>query len=157
MICPACKTSLYAKGTPQGVLWKCEKCSGTAANLAVLRKYLNSDIVREFWLRTISESTPSDRKCPSCAQALRAFTTCRDNRRLSLDLCQHCQLIWFDRSELEAFPQAESVPPSEIDQNLAIAKVQFEAELENREQSLESISARGFEILPMIIQLLLSL
>ena len=48
------------------IIWVCESCLGVAANMSVLRKYLAGDIVKEFWLKTINESTESTRECPSC-------------------------------------------------------------------------------------------
>lgn len=161
LICPVCKTSLQPKKTPKGALWRCQNCSGVAVNLAVLRNYLNEDIVKEFWLKTITDSKPSDRRCPCCVQMLKEFTTSKDNQQISLDLCQNCQLLWFDKDELEAFPKADSVPPCEISQNSASASVRLEAELEaqleNQEKLLENIPAMSITILRIIIQLLLAL
>ena len=97
--------------TPEGALWKCETCAGAAANVAVLRRYLSAEIVKEFWLKATTEGVPSNRKCPSCAQRLKEFTVGEYNRKVRLDLCKGCQLIWFDRNELEMFPRAEKDRP----------------------------------------------
>ena len=42
---------------------------------------------------------------------LKEFTVGEYNRKVKLDLCKMCQLIWFDRNELEMFPRAEKVGP----------------------------------------------
>ena len=73
MICPKCQTSLSATRIAKGLLWKCQACSGAAANMAVLRKYLKDDTVKELWRTAVVESKRSDRMCPSCGHTLREF------------------------------------------------------------------------------------
>jgi len=123
--------------------------------VAVLRKYLKDDTVRKLWLEAITASTLSNRKCPCCVQMLKEFTVTRDNRRIHLDLCKTCQLIWFDRDELEAFPRAEKLYSPDMNENLALAKIGLEAELENEQSSAENIIALGMDILFLIIRLFL--
>ena len=155
MICPKCKTMLSPTRVAEGSLWKCEACSGVAVNLAVLRKYLKDDTVRKLWLEAITASTLSNRKCPSCVKMLKEFTINRDNRQIHLDLCKTCQLMWFDRDELVAFPKVEKLPRPLMDENLAIAKVQFESQLENEQSSAENVIVQGIDILFVIIRLFL--
>ena len=155
LICPTCKKSLIPTGVAEGLIWKCEACSGAAANMAVLRKYLKDGTVRELWLEAVNASTPSNRKCPCCVKMLREFTVSRDNRQICLDLCKTCQLMWFDRNELEAFPRSKKLQTPNMDENLAIAKIGLEAELENEQSSAENIIAQGMDILFLILRLFL--
>lgn len=155
MICPECHTKLSPTRVAGGAIWKCQACSGAALNVAVLRKYLKDDTVRELWLAAVSKSTPSNRKCPCCEKVLKEFTVSRDNRRMHLDLCKTCQLMWFDRDELEAFPRSEKMHTPNMDENLALAKIRLEAELEGEQSSAENIIARSLDILFMIIRLFL--
>jgi len=111
LTCPKCETLLNQTMTEKGMLWLCETCAGLAVNIAVLRKCLDTKIVREFWVKATNEGQPSDRKCPSCAQKLKQFTVGEYNRQVQLDLCKMCQLIWFDRNELEMFQGAKKVRP----------------------------------------------
>jgi Zn-finger nucleic acid-binding protein len=46
---------------------------------------------------------------------LKEFTVSRDNRQIHLDLCRTCQLMWFDKNELEAFPRAKKLAAPNID------------------------------------------
>jgi len=138
-----------------GLLWKCEACSGTAVNLAVLRRHLKSDTVRELWRTAVTESTPSGRKCPSCGNALREFAASRDDLRVSLDLCKTCQLIWFDKNELKVFPKSTKVESSGIEQSFALAKMQFVEDIENEQRSPEDYVAHAIEIIFLIIRMLL--
>jgi Zn-finger nucleic acid-binding protein len=123
--------------------------------VAVLRKYLKDDTVRKLWLEAVTASTLSNRKCPCCVKMLKEFTVSRDNRRIHLDLCRTCQLMWFDRDELEAFPRVKKLHRPNVDENLAIAKIGLEAELENERSSAENIIAQGMDILFLVIRLLL--
>jgi len=139
----------------EGSLWKCGACSGVAANVAVLRKYLKSDAVKELWRTAVVGSTRSDKMCPSCGHTFREFAASRDNRRISLNLCKTCQLMWFDKNELEAFPRAEKLHSPDMDENLALAKIGLEAEVESEQSSAENIIAQGMDILFIIIRLFL--
>ena len=111
LTCPTCETVLKQTMTGKGMLWLCETCAGLAVNVAVLRKCLDTKIVREFWLKATNESQLSERKCPSCMQKLKEFTVGEYNRQVRLDLCRMCQLIWFDRNELEMFPDVKKERP----------------------------------------------
>jgi len=155
LICPKCKTSLIPTGIAEGLIWKCEACSGIAANVSVLREHLKDGTVKKLWLEAITASTPSERKCPSCVNMLREFIVSRDNRQICLDLCKTCQLMWFDRNELEAFPRSKKLYSPNMDENLAIAKIGLEAELESEQSSAGNIIAQGMDILFLIIRLLL--
>ena len=155
MICPKCKTLLSSKIVIAGLLWKCEACSGTAVNLAVLRRYLKSETVRELWRTAMTESWPSDRKCSSCGNALREFASHRDDRRVSLDLCKTCQLIWFDENELEEFPKSTKIDSSVIEQSFALAKMQSAQDLENEQRTAEKYIAAAMEIIILVLRMLL--
>jgi len=155
LICPKCHTSLGPAGVAEGLLWKCKACSGIAANMAVLRKHLKDDTVKKLWLEAITASKPSNRKCPSCINMLNEFIVSRENQRIHLDLCKRCQLIWFDKGELDVFPRIEKLPDPLMDENLAIAKVRFEAQLENEQSSAENMIAQGIDILFIILRLFL--
>lgn len=124
MVCPRCGKPLALEKHLHGGLWRCPQCSGVAANLAVLRRHLEEEVARDFWRRARQASVPSARRCPSCSQALREFVARHDQQSLRLDLCRPCQLMWFDRGELEVFPESKKVQPSEIDQQVALAQIQ---------------------------------
>lgn len=152
LICPTCKTSLSGTKIAAGILWTCQTCSGAAVNSAVLRKYLRNETVNELWRTAMTQSTPSRRACPSCKRALRVFATNRDGRQISLDLCKSCQLMWFDKNELEAFPKAPESKPAEIKQALTMAEAQFQVNAEGRKLSAENIVGIAFEVIFLILR-----
>ena len=140
--------------TPEGALWRCETCAGAAANVAVLRKYLSAEIVKEFWLKATTESVPSNRKCPSCAQMLKEFTVGKYNRKVRLDLCKGCQLIWFDRNELEMFSGVGKGRRPDTKRDPSIPKVAFETPFDNAREPAENIAGLCLEALCIVIRLL---
>lgn len=123
MLCPRCGKPLNLETHAHGGLWRCPQCSGVAANLAVLRRQLEEEVVRDFWRKAGQASMPSRRHCPSCSRTLREFVATHEQQSLRLDLCRPCQLMWFDRGELEVFPKATRVQPSDIDQQIALAQM----------------------------------
>ena len=131
MLCPQCQTELEIDRQPNGALWLCHHCSGVAANLAVLRKQLPPRIVRDFWKQAYS-SKKASRLCPSCRQALNNFSCTFSGNTINLDLCKKCQIVWFDKDELDAFPkivaQTEDLSP-EAKEQLALYRVQYRQEL----------------------------
>ena len=137
-------TSLSPTRVPDGLMWKCDVCSGIAANVSVLRQYLKGDTVQKLWLEAITASTPSNRKCPSCTSMLKEF-----------DLCRTCQLMWLDKNELEAFPRAPKLHGERMNENDAIAKIVLEAELENEQNSSANIIDLVIDILILVIRLFL--
>jgi Zn-finger nucleic acid-binding protein len=155
LMCPACQVPLSRAVTPEGALWRCETCSGLAANLAVVRRHLSAEAVREFWLKATTESTPSSRKCPSCAQRLSEFTECVNDRRIRLDLCRSCQLMWFDKNELEAFPRGEKVERPDAQLDYASAAMGLDMQADSGEGRDESFGNLCVQALIVIIRLIL--
>jgi Zn-finger nucleic acid-binding protein len=123
--------------------------------MAVLRKSLGAVAVRQFWLKATNESTPSIRKCPSCAQMFRGFTADLDAQRIHLDLCRGCQLMWFDRSELEAFPKAEKSSGRDMAWSFAIPAAGVENQFVDEGGPAENYANFIMEILCLIIRLIL--
>ena len=148
-------TSLSPTRVPDGLMWKCDVCSGIAANVSVLRQYLKGDTVQKLWLEAITASTSSNRKCPSCTNILKDFTVSRGGRQMHLNLCRICQLMWFDKNELEAFPRVPKLHGESMNENDAIAKIVLEAELENEHNSSANIIDLVIDILILVIRLFL--
>jgi len=130
MMCPRCGKPLNLEKHPDGGLWRCPQCSGVAANLTVLRRQLEEDVVRDFWRKAVDASEPSPHKCPSCSRALREFVAHHEDQSLRLDLCRQCQLMWFDPGELEVFPKVKKARPTDIDQQIALAQMRVGSEMQ---------------------------
>jgi len=138
LICPKCEVSLKIKQIPQSGIWQCELCHGTMATVAVLRKYLGNDIVKRFWLKAITDSATTDKKCPSCRQPLNMFKVEHNEKKIILDICRRCQIIWFDAGELESFPKTKTKQlPPEIREKLALYNIQLENEFDDEQARFE--------------------
>ena len=154
--CPGCRIPLQMDRDPHGIIWVCDRCGGAAANLAVLRRRLKGGLVTAFWRRVLAGSTPSGRSCPSCRASMMGFRTPVNHHEIGLDLCKKCQVVWFDRGELEAFPKApdpdRDIPP-EVRQQMAMFKVQQDA-LENEGARAQNWADMIAAVLWLILRLL---
>ncbi len=130
IMCPRCGKPLNLEKHLHGGLWRCPQCSGVAANLTVLRRQLDEEVVRDFWRKAIDASAASTNKCPSCSRPLREFVARHEDQSLRLDLCRQCQMMWFDPGELEVFPRAQRVQPTAIDEQVALAQIPAGAEMD---------------------------
>lgn len=132
--CPRCRTALRMDRKPDGAFWNCPHCTGSALNLAVLRRCLPPAQVKTFW-RRLQTAAHASAPCPSCARPLREFTLPVEAQTLTLDICKTCQIVWFDKGEFEALPErivtAEVYSP-EVDQKLAQLKVQYQSDLNSQ-------------------------
>ena len=159
MLCPRCGKPLRLEKDPHGALWRCPQCSGVAANLAVLRRHLEEDVARDFWRRASQASVPSGKHCPSCSKPLREFVAVHEKQSLRLDLCRPCQFMWFDPGELEVFPESkkpepsEKATPSEIDQQIALAKLQAEGAIEQDADKFAYYVDVGLNVLMLLLRL----
>lgn len=155
MLCPRCGKPLDLEKHIQGGLWRCPQCHGVAANLAVLHRHLEEDVARDFWRRAGQASVPSKRHCPSCSKPLREFVARHEKQSLHLDLCRPCQLMWFDRGELEVFPKPQrKEPPTEIDRQLAMAQLELESQARENANRLAYYVDVGIDVLLILLRLL---
>jgi Zn-finger nucleic acid-binding protein len=158
MLCPTCHIPLHIDRDPHGAIWVCDRCSGAAANLAVLRKRLLADLVTGFWRKVLSEGTPSARPCPECKKSMTGFRMPVDDHEIGLDLCKRCQVVWFDGGELEALPKAIAPKDdlsTEAKQQMAILQIQQEQTLK-AELDDDAIRASNWaETAMLVLRLLL--
>jgi Zn-finger nucleic acid-binding protein len=133
MICPKCHVSLNIDPNPKGAIWICSLCSGVAVNVAVLRNLLQQGLIKNLWRRFLTKSLLTNRQCPSCRNPLRVFKfPVNNNNEISLDLCKICQIVWFDKGELDMLSKAETFDkhiPAEVKQKLAVYRIELEKQL----------------------------
>jgi Zn-finger nucleic acid-binding protein len=158
MLCPTCHTTLTINRDPHGAIWLCDRCSGAAANLAVLRKRLKADLATDFWRKVLAEGRPSARPCPECQRAMTGFKISVGGQQIGLDLCKRCQVVWFDGGELEALPKPvaprDDLSP-EVKQKLAILQIQQENALEAQLDDDAARASNWANITEVVLRLLL--
>lgn len=155
MLCPRCGKPLSLEKHPHGGLWRCVQCSGVAVNLAVLRRHLEEQVARDFWLRAGKASVPSQKRCPSCSKPLREFVAVHEKQSLLLDLCRPCQLMWFDPGELETLPESKPAAPSAIDQQIALSKIQAEVATNAETDRTANYIEIGVNVVVLLLRLFL--
>lgn len=109
LVCPRCSVALEIASHPGWRVDRCPKCGGLAATLALLRRFVPPERLRKIW-RRLGEVERGDR-CPSCRHCLHTLPVDHAGRRLEIDACGTCQLLWFDAGELAAFSPERQAPP----------------------------------------------
>jgi membrane associated rhomboid family serine protease len=109
-ICPKCSNRLARAATPYGVVYHCESCGGRLLGLATLRR---DRVSREFRNRLWHDSgyaRTGMRRCPHCHLPMRVVNVSAGAGPLELDVCRHCQTVWFDPAEYAGVPHSEAIP-----------------------------------------------
>jgi Zn-finger nucleic acid-binding protein len=155
LICPICEVSLSPIRVQQGSIWRCPTCNGVMANIAVLRRYLGGSIVQNFWRKAIAGSAVAEKKCPSCRRSLSSFKVSKDEQTIVLDICRRCQLLWFDKGELDAFPKVNTEElPAKVKRELALLKIESENQFQDELMHSENAVINVVDIFIGIIRLI---
>ncbi|MCA9121498.1 MAG: rhomboid family intramembrane serine protease [Planctomycetaceae bacterium] len=138
--CPRCHDSrLVRTSNSQGRFFECPDCRGRAVALAVLRRVVDQDAIKQVWIDANRAKTKGDSgaarrlesndyggsssllaiggvNCPVCSREMAEVGIPRSQPLLHIDVCRTCQFVWFDPHELEELPtkshHAEEKPPS---------------------------------------------
>ena len=113
--CPKCQGPLARAGTPFGVVYHCARCKGRMVGLSTLRRdHVSQRFLNALWQTARYQRSPHGRICPHCSQAMDLVRMSADHRNLELDICRHCQAIWFDPTEYRRMPReaAAAAAPS---------------------------------------------
>lgn len=101
MKCPHCRQALIRSDEPPYLLWSCRQCGGCAATMAVLRRGIEHEVLRQAWNRTVGENRRVLMPCPACSAMMHRVPT----EGPEIDLCRQCQVVWLDAGELEQIPK----------------------------------------------------
>jgi Zn-finger nucleic acid-binding protein len=126
--CPLCRESLTIQSTRHGNVYKCPSCKGAMANLAVLRGSVGHGLINSFWREANIYGKSSEKNCPLCQKPMVMFVANPDASTLSLDICNQCQLIWFDKNGFEEVPQVSGQVRKEMAQEMVLVDLQFSKE-----------------------------
>jgi Zn-finger nucleic acid-binding protein len=115
-----------------GVFWACDKCSGRAVGLELLRRTFTPESINPLWLHAISGEGKIGSRCPSCGRPM-IDVALSENTTVNVDVCRLCHFVWFDTHEVETLvprplPQTAPELPQKAREVLAVAKVQKLAE-----------------------------
>ncbi len=102
--CPNCHTGLVRRQGPLGIYWSCDRCSGRAIGVGLLRRSIDERIVTRVWAAALNAPVSNGRPCPVCSRSMKEVAIDVADRPMVLDVCQRCEFIWFDGAEFEAMP-----------------------------------------------------
>jgi Zn-finger nucleic acid-binding protein len=99
--CPRCRSSLVARTAKSGTAWMCPDCDGVLMRLGVLRLRVDSSAIHGLWKRAAVAPASAKRLCSLCSQPLRGWRESIRGVEVELDACASCEVLWFDRGEVE--------------------------------------------------------
>ena len=97
MKCPKHDVDLIPTHAEETFGWHCARCSGlflTQREIQAFKYNYQTDILE--YLRLITLQKISNHSCPACAQKMQV----KKLGEVTLDVCDHCQGVWFDRNEV---------------------------------------------------------
>lgn len=116
-VCPNCTKRLANTTTASGPSWRCSACGGVAFPVATLRKtQVPSATVDGLVERARAGEGMKGRFCPICANWMCGLPMAVENQSVTIDVCNSCQLFWFDPKEFESVmpPAPPPAPPHRV-------------------------------------------
>jgi membrane associated rhomboid family serine protease/Zn-finger nucleic acid-binding protein len=128
LICPRCELPLEEVRTSGGIFWGCNVCGGRSVTIDLLRKRFTPESINPLWLHAMRSEGQGSCACPLCRRAMLEVAL-SERATVDVDVCRHCQLIWFDAREVEhlaprAPPPAAPAIPQKAREILALARVE---------------------------------
>jgi hypothetical protein len=132
-VCPSCDDALVLTHDGQFDSWVCPAGHGLGATLSEAYEVAQEEELALLWQLTRAAvanpgPTGAGRRCPICVGAMVSVEVPYDTDEVGdgepgdldpigsawVDVCEPCQLIWFDAGELQAFPvDLPDAPPSD--------------------------------------------
>lgn len=100
MLCPHCLSDLKLVNT-FSTTYDCPHCGGKWKTFATFKERVGDDHIYESLLNKAQSSEEHGKSCPQCLAPMKVLRTPENN--FKLDLCFHCQHVWFGFSEYENF------------------------------------------------------
>jgi len=128
-LCPRCNRPLVRVQRPEGIAFQCPGCQGCAVGVAVLRKIIPHELVKDLWLVARQQQPPRGGRCAICQRGMAEIPVRVDQQTLTLDVCTRCQFVWFDAQELKQLPKVQREPtlnellPEHLREQLALAEL----------------------------------
>ncbi len=107
-VCPHCRNHLDRVQADIGLIWTCHECHGRGMTFPVLEKVCERDRRNLIWWSSQNKKSLRVRPCFHCDQTMIeiADIPAKGGHDLTLDMCDRCQVIWFDPGEFDALPKA---------------------------------------------------
>ena len=126
--CPKCNVQLIKVKSPTGIFWTCPSCNGRAATISFLRHNIRKEAANSLWQDARTGNYPQKIHCPACNKLMTEVSANTDTGKEFIDVCTHCQFIWFDNNEFNKLPhlppeKEQPKLPQEAKEKLAIIKV----------------------------------
>jgi membrane associated rhomboid family serine protease len=80
----------------------CHNCGGSLIPLAAVRESIRKDISEQLVACVRATRKEGTRNCPCCGLAMTIVEVPRGPNPVALDVCYHCDCVWFDARKSEA-------------------------------------------------------
>ena len=144
--CPACSKSLHIARHEGARFWRCPACKGFLVALAPIRKRIPTETFNALWQTARNGGVKGWRNCAGCNQHMRLIEVGSKEEPTELDVCEPCQLIWFDPEELESLEQVqdeEQEQEPDNDEKASMALRRYNAITEARTMDVNVGLSRG--------------
>lgn len=98
------------KKDPQGILWDCAACRGRLVSSTIVRSIAGKNQFYEWTQSAAANSGTDGKSCPMCYRAM----VTGFSKTEGVDLCQNCQVVWFDEGEFEQLPKHVPITLSDL-------------------------------------------
>ncbi len=113
--CPADGTELEPKSKYNGLVHGCSHCGGEMLNITILKKDPElEETAHTIWKLSKPASDSAGFQCPECHRDMKRVYY--EEAGITLRLCRHCQLIWFEEGQYDKLPR---IDPEVAAQNAA--------------------------------------
>jgi membrane associated rhomboid family serine protease len=109
--CPNCGTYLQTVRNRDGIYSHCSGCDGRAVTYPQIRRTTGDRYLNAIIRQVRSATQVSERPCPFCENAMRAFLL--PNPPVALEACMSCTMVWFDAGKFEQLPEGVAETPED--------------------------------------------
>jgi len=100
--CPRCGGELEAAWTKSKRSCRsCPKCGGMVSKVGVLKSTFAEESVAGI-LKQAKAHQQAGCVCPDCGASMSLVRVAVGKRTVEIDVCGHCQTVWYDQNEFEA-------------------------------------------------------
>ncbi|TGK41992.1 hypothetical protein EHQ12_05230, partial [Leptospira gomenensis] len=99
--CPRCANQLDNLKTEYGYFWICQSCFGHFISEKNIIKFYSEPIWTQIKATSKSKKNKRLISCPSCKSQMKNIILPDAQNEVEIDLCDSCEIIWFDKNEIE--------------------------------------------------------
>jgi Zn-finger nucleic acid-binding protein len=136
--CPSCRHIMERANRGSVQFWRCA-CGGYFIAISSVRRMLPEGMWKNVWPTLREAASPGAHGCPGCGNRMDVTTALAQFGGQSIDVCDRCQMLWLDPTELESMPKRDVAAEIPLEQRQAVGRAMATAmnfEYDEREASI---------------------